>query len=246
MEDRMTTRYPRHSTVPICKLWSELRFRRQNTGNLPRQVLSWITCAKWWLTSSELQHAIAVEVDKRELDKENITDIELIVSVCAGLVIIDEESKIIRLVHYTTQEYFERTWERWFPNVHTDITNTCATYLSFQTFESRSSPTEETFDEIRLYDYCAQNWGYHARMSSIQGGKLILDLLDSCQALTWHDYMYWRYTGTGTQMTGMHLAAYFGLWKSMSALLESPHDVNAKDINGRTPLSWAAGMAMRR
>src|ERR1700719_3988977 len=41
-------------------------------------------------------------------------------------------------------------------------------------------------------------------------------------------------------MTGVHLAAYLGLWKSMSALLERRHDVNAKDMNGRTPLSWAA------
>jgi hypothetical protein len=31
------------------------------------------------------------------------------VSVCAGLVTIDEESNIIRLVHHTTQEYFERS-----------------------------------------------------------------------------------------------------------------------------------------
>jgi GPI inositol-deacylase-like protein len=89
---------------------------------LARQVLSWITCAKRRLTSSELQHAIAVEVNKREFDTE---DIELIVSVCVGLVVIDEESDIIRLVHYTAQEYFERTWERWFPNAHTDITKTC-------------------------------------------------------------------------------------------------------------------------
>jgi GPI inositol-deacylase-like protein len=68
---------------------------------LARQVLSWITCAKRRLTSPELQHAIAVEVDRCELDRENITDIELIVAVCAGLVIV-EESDIIRLVHYTT------------------------------------------------------------------------------------------------------------------------------------------------
>jgi len=53
-----------------------------------------ITCAMRRLTSSELQHAIAVEVGKHELDAENITDIELIVSVCAGLVVIDEEATL--------------------------------------------------------------------------------------------------------------------------------------------------------
>jgi len=110
---------------------------------IAQQVLSWVTCAKRRLTSSELQHAIAVEVNEPELDRENITDIDLIVSVCAGLVIIDEESDIIRLVHYTTQEYFERTWRTWFPDAHTDITKTCATYLSFQVFETGFSPTFE-------------------------------------------------------------------------------------------------------
>jgi len=78
---------------------------------LAKQVLSWITCAKRPLTVSELQHALAVEVSEVELDEDNISSIDDIVSVCAGLVTVDEESRIIRLVHYTTQEYFERTQE---------------------------------------------------------------------------------------------------------------------------------------
>jgi GPI inositol-deacylase-like protein len=139
------------------------------------KVLSWITCAR--RRSSELQHAIAIEANQHELDKENITDIELLVSVCAGLVVINE-SKTIRLVHYTTQEYFERNWERWFLNAHADITKICATYLSFREFETGSSPTEIHKKRIRsnvLYDYCARNWRYHARISSIEGGKLLLE-----------------------------------------------------------------------
>ena len=82
---------------------------------LARQVLLWITCAKRRLTSLGLQHAIAAEVDKSELDRENLTDTGLIVSVCAGLVTVDKESDIIRLVHYTTREFFKRTWKDWVP-----------------------------------------------------------------------------------------------------------------------------------
>ena len=74
-------------------------------NELAKQVLSWITCAKRPLTTAELQHALAVEVDEAELDEENVPQIEDMVSVCAGLVTIDEESDIIRLVHYTTQDY---------------------------------------------------------------------------------------------------------------------------------------------
>lgn len=54
--------------------------------------------------------------------------------------------------------------------------------------------------------------------------------------------IYNKYRGTGeTQMRGAHLAAYFGLLKSMSVLLERRHDVDSRDRFGRTPLSYAAG-----
>jgi len=40
-------------------------------------------------------------------------------------------------------------------------------------------------------------------------------------------------------MTGVHLAAYFGLKEVMIALLENRHDPDLKDTYGQTPLSWA-------
>jgi hypothetical protein len=69
------------------------------------------------LTTAELQHAIAVEPSKYEFNKKRQPDIEDIVSVCARLVTVDKESNIIRLVYYTTQQYFKRTQSYWFPNV---------------------------------------------------------------------------------------------------------------------------------
>jgi hypothetical protein len=102
---------------------------------LAKQVLSWITCAKRPLTTSGLQHALAVEEGESTLDKENLPQIEDMVSVCAGLVTVDQESGIVRLVHYTTQEYFERTQRKWFPNAEIDITTICITYLSYPIFD---------------------------------------------------------------------------------------------------------------
>jgi hypothetical protein len=98
---------------------------------LAKQVLWWITCAKSPLTTLELQHALAVEINESQLDKDNFPQVEDIVSVCAGLVTVDEESSIIRLVHYTTQEYFDRTRGKWFPNAEANIATICVTYLSF-------------------------------------------------------------------------------------------------------------------
>lgn len=73
-----------------------------------RKILLWITCTKQLLTILELQHTLAVKISNTELDKDNLREIEDIVSVCTGLVTIDKESNIIRLVYYTIQEYFEQ------------------------------------------------------------------------------------------------------------------------------------------
>jgi len=123
---------------------------------LAKKVLSWITCAKRPLKTSELQQALAVEIGSPGFDDENVPELELIISVCAGSVTADEESIIIRLVHYTTQEYFERTRISWFPHAQTDITKVCVTYLSFNIFEAGICSTAEEFEVRRqsnvLYD----------------------------------------------------------------------------------------------
>ncbi|KAJ9133458.1 Ankyrin repeat domain-containing protein 50 [Pleurostoma richardsiae] len=134
---------------------------------LAKQVLSWITFATRPLTTLELQHALAVEVGKSEIDEENLPDIGEMVSVCAGLVTVDVESGIIRLVHYTTQEYFERTRARWFPDAEAEMTTTCITYLSFSAFASGPCSDLWTYQarlhSNPLYEYAARSWGVHAR-----------------------------------------------------------------------------------
>lgn len=132
---------------------------------LATNVLSWITYAQRPLTTTEISHALAVELGKEEIDLDNILDIDDIVSVCAGLVTVDKESDIIRLVHYTTQEYFERIREKWNPRVQLDIASICLTYLSFSTFRSGTCPTDENFakrlEENPFLNYAAQHWGFH-------------------------------------------------------------------------------------
>jgi hypothetical protein len=92
------------------------RIDSQNTDqkNLAREVLSWITCARRPLTTAELLHALAVAFGDSDLDEENIPDLDFILFLCAGLVVVTGDRTAIRLVHYTTQEYFERTSSRWF------------------------------------------------------------------------------------------------------------------------------------
>ncbi|KAJ7094767.1 hypothetical protein C8R44DRAFT_645244, partial [Mycena epipterygia] len=97
-------------------------------------ALSWVTNARRPLEPSELRLALAVEEGTTELDADNLLDTETILSVCAGLIIINEKDNKIRLIHYTIQDYLERIQGQEFPHAHNKITATCITYLLFDTF----------------------------------------------------------------------------------------------------------------
>jgi ankyrin repeat protein len=133
---------------------------------LATRVISWIVYAERAFTITELRHALAVELVETSFDPDNIVDIEDIISVCAGLVTVDKTSNIIRLVHYTAQEYFERVRHTWRPHGQLDITSTCLTYLSFDVFRSGScSDGAQYSSRLRAYpffEYAAQYWGRHA------------------------------------------------------------------------------------
>jgi hypothetical protein len=76
---------------------------RQRLG---RRVISWIAFAERPLLTLELQYALAITYKDVILDEDNVREANIMVSVCAGLVQVDNESGIIWLIHYTTQEYF--------------------------------------------------------------------------------------------------------------------------------------------
>ena len=58
--------------------------------------------AKKYLTATELCHALAIEMGYLELDYKNIPSIEDIVSVCINFVIVEKNSNVVHLTHYTT------------------------------------------------------------------------------------------------------------------------------------------------
>jgi hypothetical protein len=222
---------------------------------LAKQVLPWITCAKRPLTTFELEHALAIEIGQCQLDEQNLCQVEDMVSVCAGLVTVDKESDIIRLVHYTTQEYFERTQKHWFPNAEADITIGCMTYLLFNVFDSGYCQTDKEFEERLqlnlLYDYAASNWGHHARQALTLCQKVIgfleckAKVEASSQALIAAKVSSWHLNYSQTvprQITSLHLAAYFGIQKAAESLLEHVYILDLRDSYSQTPLSWAAEM----
>ncbi|KAJ7483615.1 hypothetical protein FB451DRAFT_1439964, partial [Mycena latifolia] len=112
-----------------------IKYQTEEDRQLGLLALAWVANAKRPLSVAELQEALAIEPDSTFLDVDNLLDMDIILSACAGLIIVDEAVSVVRLIHYTTQDYMDSIQSLYFPLAHTMIVSTCLTYLSFPAFE---------------------------------------------------------------------------------------------------------------
>lgn len=236
--------------------WARINEQKEGFRNIATRVLAWIACAKRPLSTKELQHALAVKVGMDELDEDAIPQIDDMVSFCAGLVTIDEESNVIRLVHYTTQEYFERKKNDWFPHAEAMIAETCISYLSFKTFGEYhlNDASHKALCSHAFYEYASQYWGDHARITGRKLDKTMLEFLMSGAKASNAFYVALRrfHVGFGghylnekhapydfTPMSGMHLAVLFALDEAINLLLKDGCPINQNERVFVTPLLLA-------
>ncbi|OQE93683.1 hypothetical protein PENNAL_c0005G05905 [Penicillium nalgiovense] len=214
---------------------------------LAMQVLAWITCAKRPLTTVELQTALAVEIHESDFDEDNAPDLIDMVSVCAGLVTIDEQSNVIRLVHYTTQEFFQRNQSTLFPKANYYIGSICVAYLSYNTFKAGHCQTREDFKlRLRHYPfapYAANFWGSHVRECEADGEQPISEatialLLDRSKVNSSHGAD--PNLRNGQDRTSLFLAAEQGHERAVQLLLEANTDLMTSDIKGQSALHASA------
>lgn len=276
LEDKLTPRAVKAALLDLPKGSDALdvaydqameRINNQKAGfrDLADQTLSWIIFALRPLTVLELQHALAVELGDPELDEDNLLDANEMISSCAGLVVVDDESQIIRLVHYTTQEYFERVWEPRSISCHAKIAQTCLTYISFQGIRQRTAQVskkrrddgiirkERLFIEFRfgsllknyvLLRYAAIHWTEHAgglsfepiRAKTLEFLSTSSTLIAATELRSWMDSYSFRLSHT---FTALQFAAAFGSKELVEALLNTGLSAGAKEDTGTAPLHWA-------
>ncbi|KAJ4318651.1 hypothetical protein N0V84_006739 [Fusarium piperis] len=150
------------------------RIERQNQddGVLAKDVLSWLTFAKRPLQIAELRAAVVIQETDSDVDKNSLIDINDLVLVCAGLVTVDKRSQTVSLIHYTTQEYLERTRTNWRPDADAQIATSCLTYLLFPVLDveflemDKDSPDERADRQLYpLLDYSKEFGALHARLA---------------------------------------------------------------------------------
>ncbi|KAL8980010.1 MAG: hypothetical protein Q9205_004795 [Flavoplaca limonia] len=175
---------------------ARIESQNQDYRTVAEKALRWVAYAFRPLPVQALQEAVAIELvepGEHRSDDESIQDfneealpsIGSILDVCVGLLIHDETSGLVRLVHYTAQDYFDAHAGSRFDKSHTYIARECVTYLSYECFQnpkesSSELETSENSDASNddavagsvsvssgsrryyLFDYATTFWAQHA------------------------------------------------------------------------------------
>ncbi|KAI4099498.1 MAG: hypothetical protein LQ339_005925 [Xanthoria mediterranea] len=237
-------RLPRQLNTTYDEALRRIEDQDDEHAALAKKVLAWILYASRSLTILELQHALAAESTESPegVDEEFIIDPDDIIYSCAGLITLDQKTNVIRMIHYSAQEYFSANRHTHFPRGHEDIATVCQKYLSSDLF-SNGRPKDRS--EVKMQcenhpflDYAARFWGYHTRMSGPNAGLTSKTLafmkmgqnLSYATPVAMQQFMfpqYAKYPTDGPLLAPLLVAANFGLVDVATSLLDEGADVNA-------------------
>ena len=238
-----------------------------NRRQVATQALKWVSHARRPLKVDELCHALATKLGDRELDQDDLIPPRSIIECCSGLIVLDDESSTVRLVHYTLKDFLQSRGTPLFRQEETEITKVLLTYLCFG--ETRKLPTQEielghkgskADEELLMYtsflEYAATNWGHHAKLSEpSEINELALAFLENASKRTramqnrTHSFNHpieivqhqdqWE-SRNRRMRSALHVVAEFGLAQLLGLLLDRGHVIDARDSHHNTPLHDAA------
>ncbi|KAJ7735413.1 ankyrin repeat-containing domain protein [Mycena maculata] len=203
------------------------RIRNQNEDDkqLALLALTWVAYAKRPLSVAELQEALAIEPNANTLDTDDFVDIGLVLSACGGLIIVDDAMSVVRLIHYTTQHYFDGIQVVQFAEAHTMIASRCLGYLTFEEFQYQEFKEDEPVARlVRAHPLLAYR--------SCQGHTAVVQFLLEKGANV-------NVQG-GTYGTALQAVSYTGHERVVQLLLEKGADVNVQGGFYGTPLQAAS------
>ena len=217
-------------------------------------ALMWVSHSERLLQLDELYYALALEIGSTDINLQRIPSVEVLLSSCLGLLIIDREASTVRLIHFTLQEHL-LTRPNLFGPTHSIMAETCLTYLNFQAIKDITSTLSALPWSTPFLKYCSLHWGAHAkRGASKEVVSLALQLFSHIEShistkLLLHDIVLrtGRHNrdipikGPLVGFTGLHCASVFGITEIATVLVGQPNcGLDKRDFLGITPLIWTA------
>ncbi|KAF6753252.1 hypothetical protein DFP72DRAFT_427244 [Ephemerocybe angulata] len=153
--------------------------------SLAHRAFLWILYAKEGLSPEDLQHALTFSYENKKFVEDDSVSIPVLLSICCGLVTVEDKEnwllgkrKVIRLIHYSTQEFMKGLIFSHLPKPHDLLAVTSVacveTHLEMLTTAVRrnaalvASPKMIATRQRPLLHYALFNWGHHAKICDDQ------------------------------------------------------------------------------
>ena len=108
------------------------------------------------MSLQELSQALTVDIGDVNLIKKKMPKEKIMTRVCMGLVVVDRDTSLLRLVHFSMQEYLQKHSERaelgFISQEKGMIVKTCLTILLFNEFGNGACKSDAKF-ELRVQEY---------------------------------------------------------------------------------------------
>ncbi|KAH6916383.1 ankyrin repeat-containing domain protein [Coprinopsis sp. MPI-PUGE-AT-0042] len=147
--------------------WARISNESHKHASLAKAVLVWVLNASRSMTIDELERAIATSPDTYKFEPRRLVPKTTLVSLCGGLITVEEESRAVRLVHYTAKDTLEDLLRDTFPHPHSLLAAVCMTHLANCGFQNTIINSEDEFRSVLEKDpllaYASEAWAFHAR-----------------------------------------------------------------------------------
>lgn len=223
--------------------------------DLAETILFWIVCARRALTVVEMQHMYATHQlpQLMALEDDDLPDIEILTSVCSGLILIDAESRTIRPIHYTVLQYFERIHGHKLTDARRNLTLVSLAYLTLPNFSDGICPDDtamaERLEKYPFLDYAAKHWGSEgehlaANFPSKEFHRLVsnptaVEITSQAWSLGSARYSNWSQEFPRL-VPILVLTAAFSLPDVLRQMVQDGHGIEGKGRDGETALIRAA------
>ncbi|KAH6909762.1 hypothetical protein BKA70DRAFT_1471887 [Coprinopsis sp. MPI-PUGE-AT-0042] len=172
--------------------WKRITGQSHSKALLAKKVFLWVTIATRPLTMDELRFALASCPETHRFDPSRLVQEGTLLGLCRGLVTVEEETRLVRLVHYTAKNTLEHLISETFPQPHVLPSAVCLARLKDsglqRTSFSHRNQLAHALETQPLLSYAYDSWSIHARQSladPIAAGRLT-EFVESCHAFPIH------------------------------------------------------------
>ncbi|KAH6874847.1 ankyrin repeat domain-containing protein 28 [Coprinopsis sp. MPI-PUGE-AT-0042] len=164
--------FPSDIEAIYAKTWERILAQGPKQSNLAKLTLLWITHANGEMTIDMLRRAVATSPETYAFESKRMVPEVLLLSVCCGLVSVDEKTRLVRLIHYTTRDAMLPRILDLFPVPHALLGHVCIAYVTqcgFQHYIEKHNGQDQLHNprtllrNDALLGYAYWSWVHHTR-----------------------------------------------------------------------------------